>query len=66
MSNHVIKIHAVPTPGQRSTILAAAKWLERIHDRKEMLPASFLDNTDPLPIAKELRKMLANPQPTEG
>jgi hypothetical protein len=46
------------TPSQRDTILAATKWIERICDRKEMLPASFMDNTDPAPIAKKLRAIL--------
>ncbi len=53
-----IYIKGALTPSQRSTVDAAAKWIERICDRKATLPPLFMDNTDPSPIAKKLRAML--------
>ncbi len=57
-TTQTIYVRGALTPSQRDTILAATKWIERICDRKEMLPASFMDNTDPAPIAKKLRAIL--------
>ncbi len=57
-TTQTIYVQGALTPSQRDTILAATKWIERICDRKEMLPASFMDNADPSPIAKKLRASL--------
>jgi len=58
MTTQTIYVKGKLTPKQIDTITGAVKWIERIVNRKEMLPASFLDNTDPAPLAKELRKMI--------
>lgn len=55
-----IKVEGRLTAFQRDRITAALKWIERIIDRREMLPASFMDNTDPTPLAKDLRGILSD------
>ena len=47
----------------RELLTAAVKWVERIELRQNQLPASFMDNTDPAPLVKTIRKTLA---PKEG
>ena len=67
MNHHTqtILIKGVFTPEQRNTILGAAVWIERLCERKEMLPASFLAGNDPAPLAVKLREMIKD-TPTEA
>lgn len=59
----VIHLPSVITQTQRGTILAAAAWIERIYNHKEMLPASFLADIDLAPLVKKLRDLLAATDP---
>lgn len=54
----VIRVSGKLTPLQRDKFTAALKWIDRIADRKDMLPASFMDGCDPSPLAKSLRAIL--------
>ncbi len=58
-----IKVECRVSRAQADTIIAAAGWIERISNRKDTLPLLFLDNTDPAPIAKKLRKIVKESQP---
>ena len=58
-----IKLEGRLTEFQRDRITAALKWIERIENRKEMLPASFMDNCDPAPLVKDLRRILTKEEP---
>ena len=58
MKTMTIEIKGRLTEAQCDTISAAAGWIERISNRKAELPKLFMDNTDPLPIAKKLRAMV--------
>ena len=53
-----IEIKGKLTKEQCDTIIAAAGWIERISNRKDELPKLFMDNLDPAPIAKKLRRMV--------
>ena len=48
------------SPKARSLLCAALKWIRRIEERKDDLPASFLDNCDPMPLRKEIERHLAS------
>ena len=58
MTTQTIEIKGKLTKDQCDTITAAAGWIERISNRKEELPKLFMDNLDPVPIAKKLRQMV--------
>ena len=55
-----IRIKGKLTKEQCDTITAAAEWIERISNRKEELPKLFMNNLDPAPIAKKLRRMVGS------
>jgi len=54
----IIEVKAT-SPKARSLLGAALKWIRRIEERKDDLPASFLDNCDPMPLRKEIERHLA-------
>lgn len=54
----ILTINPKLTPEQIDTLVAVKKWMNRIVDRAPELPASFMDNTDPTPLAKKFAKMV--------
>lgn len=42
----------------RELLLSAVKWLERIVLRRDMLPGSFFDGSDPEPLVRAIRQTL--------
>lgn len=56
---HTILVRTGLSLETRSVLKSAVKWLERIHNRREDLPKSFLDGCDPGPLAKKIRGILA-------
>jgi hypothetical protein len=65
-STMTIAVVSKLTPEARDVLIGAVKWLERISDRKDQLPASFMDNCDPAPLAKKIRRLLSNPKLSGG
>lgn len=47
------------TPAQQNALLGALKWVRRIRDRRDELPASFLDGCDPSPLVRKLERLLS-------
>lgn len=56
--NEILAIKPKLTAAQINTLVGVKKWMNRIVDRMPELPAHFLDNTDPTPLAKEFAKMV--------
>jgi hypothetical protein len=59
----VIIVKPKLTHAQINLLVAVKKWMDRIVDRMPELPSSFMDNTDPTPLAKEFRKLIKELKP---
>lgn len=58
MKTQTIEVRA-KDPTAKILLKSALKWIRRIEERAEDLPASFLDNCDPKPLRKEIERYLA-------
>ena len=58
MKTQIIEVRARDGEA-RYLIRSALKWMRRIEERAEDLPASFFDNRDPKPLRKEIERYLA-------
>lgn len=50
-------------PVARELLQRAIKWIERLDKRRESIPHFFDNDTDPGPLAKNIRKYLLDSDP---
>lgn len=48
-----------PNTSLYNALMGAKKWLMRLHERKNELPPSFFDGSDPKPLADEIGRILS-------